>query len=195
MGGGAECTEASEIGSKPRLTYFNDVWMSGDGGVTWTMLVDDCSSNADLTDHFEARASFQLIATPDDELIVMGGTDGVDDFNDVWKSTDDGRTWDCVRGCSPGGMWNPVWGGRHDFWSTVSEGVIFVGGGCTLSFSRMDDVYASVDGGKKWIKVASHVNKGVGMVAVTAVAQDGNVFLFGGAPDNVLMSSVLQVSP
>lgn len=71
----------------------NDVWCSGDFGESWEevlqneFLLDDSS-----TTRFLNRGYLHGFETSDGGILVMGGTDLVDCFNDVWKSVDGGTT-------------------------------------------------------------------------------------------------------
>jgi beta propeller repeat protein/parallel beta-helix repeat protein len=64
----------------------NDVWRSMDKGVTWT--------EVNASAGWSARRAISSVAMPDGSIVLMGGTDGESaDFNDVWRSIDNGTTW------------------------------------------------------------------------------------------------------
>src|SRR5512133_2197600 len=69
----------------------NDVWRSMDNGVTWTLV----TVNAGWT----ARESRSCVVMADGSIIVSGGTlpGGYVQYNDVWRSTDNGVTWTQVN--------------------------------------------------------------------------------------------------
>jgi len=90
--------------------FFDDVWSSPDG-VNWTERTSAAG--------WEGRAGLSA-AVYDDAIWVLGGSVNDDDaiggpggppriyFNDVWKSTDNGETWDLVTASAP---WEPRAGG------------------------------------------------------------------------------------
>jgi hypothetical protein len=129
------------------LAYFNDVWASEDLGRTWTQVGDDDHS-------FESRSECALIES-DSSLLLLGGTNGMEDFNDVWESTDNGNTWICVRPSTGPSLFSNMWCCRHAFFacSDRKAGLVIVGGGTDLTGNSFDDVHASADGGKSWVKV------------------------------------------
>ena len=54
----------------------NDLWRSSDNGETWTLM----TANAGWSD----REGSSSVLMPDTSITLMGGTDGVSSFNDVW---------------------------------------------------------------------------------------------------------------
>jgi hypothetical protein len=68
----------------------SDVWRSTNQGSTW-MLINAYSSWAPRTGH-------SCVLTPDGSLLLSGGSTGLSPNityqNDVWRSTDQGKTWD-----------------------------------------------------------------------------------------------------
>ena len=55
----------------------NDVWRSANNGATWTRV------NASAG--WSARSSHEGVALPDGSILLMGGTDDNNGFNDVWR--------------------------------------------------------------------------------------------------------------
>ena len=75
------------IGGSQGSRTGRDVWISGDKGATWTQ----AAGNAE----FSARVEHSSVAL-DDAVYVIGGartSTSTQLYNDVWKSTDGGRTW------------------------------------------------------------------------------------------------------
>ena len=64
-----------------------DVWTSGDKGVTWTPAT--ATANAE----FPARRNHASAARGGALYVIGGGEGSTQLFNDVWKSTDGGRSW------------------------------------------------------------------------------------------------------
>ena len=64
-----------------------DVWTSGDKGATWTPAT--ATANAE----FPARRNHASAARGGALYVIGGGEGSTQLFNDVWKSTDGGRSW------------------------------------------------------------------------------------------------------
>lgn len=59
--------------------WYNDTWKSSDGGATWTQLIPHHALP------WSARWAFPAVVTPSDNVLLLGGFDGVSTvFNDVW---------------------------------------------------------------------------------------------------------------
>ncbi|GMI02380.1 hypothetical protein TrLO_g14132 [Triparma laevis f. longispina] len=129
-----------------------------------------------------------------DCLVVVGGTDFGECFNDVytfdlgrgekgWKKVRDGRK-------RIGGIMGMVGGeydcfvGRFNFWACeLGDEVLLVGGGEDLDDGVYDDVWRSEDWGRKWEKLGSVRGKKGGkggLVGASACVLGGVVFIFGG---------------
>ena len=68
---------------------FNDLWLSRDLGVTWECILGniDFYCYEGSKGHFPSRAMFGFAYLPcDDVLLVYGGTDRIDNYNDVWSA-------------------------------------------------------------------------------------------------------------
>ena len=105
----------------------NDVWRSTDKGATWT--------EVNASAGWSARKVFSSVTMPDGSIVLMGGTDGDSaDFNDVWRSIDNGTTWIQVN-ASAG------WSGRSGHSSVaMPDGSIVLMGGWD-SFGLRNDVW------------------------------------------------------
>ena len=74
---------------------------------------------------WSARTGHSSVVMPDGSIVLMGGFDGTSEFNDVWRSTDNGATWTQVN-ASAG------WTGRDGHSSVVMpDGSIVLMGGNT----------------------------------------------------------------
>ncbi len=65
----------------------NDTWLSTDGGATWTLQTEHAG--------WPAKLGQSCVAMPDGSIVLTGGIDesGFIGADDVWRSTDRGRTW------------------------------------------------------------------------------------------------------
>ncbi|MCH8486478.1 MAG: T9SS type A sorting domain-containing protein [Candidatus Cyclonatronum sp.] len=99
------------------------------------------------TSPFGARDGHEVVKLSDNTLIMMGGETASGAMNDVWRSEDEGRTWQRVLG-------NAGWDPRRDFAAAVSSGdVLYVfPGNNPGSTSRAQDVWKSENGGESWVK-------------------------------------------
>jgi hypothetical protein len=116
-------------------TYFNDCWMSADSGETWTQQT--------ASGGWIPRFGHTLVKLSDDRLILAGGFPaGGAYLNDVWTSTDQGKTWSQQTGSAE-------WTGRYRHSSVVSlSDTIFVIGGNAYAYSN--EVWKSSDLGVSW---------------------------------------------
>jgi len=137
-----------------------DVWSSADG-VNWRLENADAPfgkrytpNSASLNGRIYVYAGLRWLGTGPNGTCVAGELDcQVEGFNDVWQSSDDGRTWELVQPAAP---WEPralVHG------SVVHDGEIYViGGGLKVvppggqwaeTSAEFTDVWSSRDG-KNW---------------------------------------------
>ncbi len=149
-------------------TYNNDVWLSTDGGATWTLET--------VSPGWSPRAGQSSVVMPDGSIVLIGGWGGQAD-NDVWKSTDDGATWALETV-------NPGWSARAGQSSVVMpDGSIVLMGGWGQSGrygQYNNDVWLSTDGGATW--ALETVNPGWSARAgqSSVVMPDGSIVLMGG---------------
>jgi hypothetical protein len=163
-------------------TNFSDVWRSTNNGATWTRM----TANAG----WSARGSHSSGVMPDGSIVLMGGwstkvimrgpKDSVINYNDVWKSIDNGATWTLVNS-------GAGWSARHDQSTVVMPdgGIILMGG---EDFNgRLNDVWRSADQGATWTRV----NVSAGWIAreghSSVVMPDGSIVLMGGANNLTLL--------
>ncbi|WP_067052512.1 PKD domain-containing protein [Methanofollis ethanolicus] len=96
--------------------YLNDTWRSTDGGTTWT--------EVNASAGWSARKYLAAVALPDGSVLVMGGyDDSCNDRNDVWRSTDEGETWEQLPDAN--------WTERESHAAvTLPDGSVIIMGGC-----------------------------------------------------------------
>ena len=108
-----------------------------------------------VADHFSKRrghSSVVIGSGANAAIYVIGGFDGTNYLNDVWKSSNGGATWTEVA-LTSGTKFS-----ARDGHSSVAigsgphEGIYVIGG--FDGTSRLDDVWKSSDGGETWTEVA-----------------------------------------
>ena len=97
------------MGGRPIL---NDIWRSGDGGVTWSQVPYTGA-------RWSPRQAFQAVVLSDDRIVVTGGwgidsDEGHDYLRDVWSSSDGGSNWSLMTSGAP-------WDGRAGHRSLVTS--------------------------------------------------------------------------
>jgi len=76
------------------VAVHGDVWRSDDGGESWTLVTDD----ADWVGRY-GHSCVVLADEGNESIVLMGGRDvNWSHRNDVWRSTDDGESWEQVAG-------------------------------------------------------------------------------------------------
>ena len=119
----------------------NDVWRSTDNGATWKLM--------NASPGWTARYEHTSVVMPDSSIVLMGGWDGPDSGiykNDVWRSTDNGATWNLMTA-------NAAWSARRSHRSVaMPDGSIVLMGGSDGT-SLKNDVWRSTDNGTTWTQV------------------------------------------
>ena len=144
-----------------------DVWRSTDNGATWT----EQTASAGWT----ARYEFSSVAMPDGSIVMMGGSDGVGtNYNDVWRSTDNGATWTEMN-ASAG--WTP----REEHTSVaMPDGSIVLMGGLEAGNNFMNDVWRSTDEGTTWTEMNASAGWSPRYGHTSVAMPDGSIVLMGG---------------
>ena len=130
------------MGGRDSTTNRNEVWESSfdtSGTFVWTRV------STVAADKFPGRYRHSS-AVLGGALYVIGGTYGTNVRNDVWKSTDKGRSWSKV------GVDNAQALGRTLHTSVVLDNAIYVIGG-SKSNTLQNDVWKSTDKGVTWVNV------------------------------------------
>jgi hypothetical protein len=133
--------------------------------------------NSSGTD-WPARYGQSSVVMPDGSIVLMGGYDGDNVYNDVWQSWDDGATWTQVDTSSNNPMWTPRYGQSSVM---MPDGSIVLMGG--YDGSPENDVWQSWDDGATWTQVDTSSNNPMwtpryGQSSV--VMPDGSIVLMGG---------------
>lgn len=131
-------------------TFFNDVWRTANGR-DWTRMTAaagwDGRAGLSAVSHRGALYVFGGSRNDDSSIVGPGGPARVY-YNDVWRSTDDGRTWTRLTEHAP-------WAPRAGAAAVVKDGYIWLLGGedgfvCNPSTPRcppyFNDVWRSRDG-------------------------------------------------
>ncbi|MFA7198448.1 MAG: kelch repeat-containing protein, partial [Methanoculleus sp.] len=155
------------------VEYRNDVWRSGDNGATWTNITPSDGNP------WTARAWHTSVAMPDGSILLMGGDDGSNRMNDVWRSDDSGVTWTQLPDAG--------WAGRAYHTSVVMpDGSILLMGG--YNTGAMNDVWRSDDNGITWMQLPDA--RWSARQNPTAVAlPDGSAIVMGGWLGSVYYSN------
>jgi hypothetical protein len=118
--GGGHCIGPFITSFCQAFEWFADVWVSDDGGTTWTETVANVSSP------FSARGGHAATAMNNDtSVFVMGGMNSIGQMNDAWRSDDGGMSWVEVRPNSTANGANSTSGdasrAEEAYWSCVSK--------------------------------------------------------------------------
>ena len=159
------------IGGFDGTNRLNDVWKSTDGGATWSEVTTGTTAANTLFSGRNDHSSVVVDSGPNAGIYVIGGTNGTNLFNEVWKSTDDGATWSQVA--------TGIRFSARTVHSSVSVGSdIYVIGGFTGS--RSDEVWKSTDGGQNWSQVATG-KKFSARANHNSVAVGTDIYVIGGS--------------
>jgi hypothetical protein len=155
------------LGGHDGRSRLSDCWMSRDKGKTF-----ECMSESAL---WGGRVEYSAALIGFNTIILVGGRDdnALDVRSDIWRSTDSGKTWECIHPNSP-------FGARYGSSLLVSdENLFLIGGsnGCTT----FDDVWCSSDGGESWERIAHHTPwRGRKSAALVHDPHSGEILLIGG---------------
>ena len=98
-----------------------------------------------VTDHFSPRR-YHTSAVLNGDLYVIVGSDGTNDFDDVWTSADRGVTW---RQAAT----TPRYPARTAHSSAVLGGTLYVIAGSVSGIGADDDIWRSTNLGSTWVNV------------------------------------------
>ncbi|MFA5414208.1 MAG: PKD domain-containing protein [Methanoregula sp.] len=145
--------------------YKNDVWRSTDNGITWDLVT--------LHAGWSGREWATTVVMADDSIVLMGGESSFPNYeNDVWRSTDRGKTWIQIN-ASAG------WTARKLHSSVVMpDGSIVLIGGLD-SYSYKNDVWRSTNNGSIWTQVNKNANWPTGG-SHSVVVPDGSILQITG---------------
>jgi photosystem II stability/assembly factor-like uncharacterized protein len=128
-----------------------------------------------VTDHagWSARGYFSSVAMPDGSIVLMGGEGNNGNYNDVWRSTDDGATWMEMTA-------NAEWTARASQSSVaLPDGSIVLIGGGDSSGDR-NDVWRSTDDGATWTQMTANAGWIPRSDLSSVVMPDGSIIVSGG---------------
>jgi PKD repeat protein len=171
-------------GQSSTSNFFNDVWRSTDEGYTW--------NEVNASAGWPARAGFNIVVMPDNSIVLMGGDQtgySGEPLNDVWRSTDEGYTWNEVN-ASAG--WSARYGQRS---AVMPDGSIILMGGKDTGGNPLNDVWRSTDEGYTWNEV--NANPGwSGRFGISSVTMpDSSIVLMGGRNNNNPFNDVWRLMP
>ena len=149
----------------------NDVWRSTDDGATWSRMTADAG--------WSPRSYQSAVALPDGSVEVMGGYEsGIDRgavyHNDVWRSTDNGATWNEI---TPSAGWTARWGQTV---VALPDDSVMLMGGYDTSGSKKNDTWRSTDNGASWTLVNESSGWSPRVFYSSVVMPDGSIVLMGG---------------
>ena len=166
----------------------NDVWRSSDFGVSWQQVTD----KAPWAARFETLtfATRMPVAPRQDILYVIGGatpsfySSNLQDvyYNDVWASSDYGKTWALITANAP---WTGRWG--HSGVVTRHGAIVFYGGAVRddlydepYNFAFYGDIWASFDGGYTWSECTGRTVPYNRTESAVALDSDGHLLMAAG---------------
>jgi len=154
--------------------YWQDVWRSTDQGATWTQQT--------AAAEWAARNNHTSVALSDDSIVLMGGFSGLSsgDWNDVWRSTDQGATWTQQTAAAP-------WAGRSGHTSVVlTDGSIVLMGGKVWGGVYWQDVWRSTDQGATWTQLTAAAPWTARSEHASVALPDDSIVLMGGTDGTYL---------
>jgi parallel beta-helix repeat protein len=147
-------------------------WYFGDENYTapWTLVTAGAA--------WSPRNYFSSVTMPDGSIVLMGGHSGSGNYNDTWRSIDEGATWTLVNASSG-------WAKRNHQRSLVMpDGSIVLMGGHSGS-GNYNDTWRSIDEGATWTLVNASSGWAARHGTSTVVMPDGSIVLFAGYDDTV----------
>jgi len=144
-----------------------DVWKSTDKGVNWTLQT--------ASTDWGYRAYMGCVVTSTDAIIITSGIgDGMDRYNDVWTSTNQGVSW--TRTVEHGG-----WATRSQHCMVIlpDGSLVIMGGDCT-TIGLLNDVWRSINGGLTWTQMTEHAGWWDRRLFAAVALSNGNIIIMGG---------------
>ncbi|MGC9308945.1 MAG: Kelch repeat-containing protein, partial [Thermoplasmatota archaeon] len=133
---------------------------------------------------WKPRSSHASVVLPDDSIVLMGGYDGIDRMNDVWRSTDGGDTWTQMTDAAE-------WAARSGHTSVVlSDGSVVLMGGYDGS-NPLNDVWRSTDKGATWTQITASASWSARSSHTSvALSDDSIVLMLGSSETSSFMNDV-----
>ena len=172
MPDGSIILTGGDAGNSSVDIYYNDTWLSIDGGGNWTCM----NASSGWTERF----GHTTVAMPDGSIILMGGVTNNPTrmTNDTWRSTDGGAHWTCMNASSG-------WTARYYHTSVaMPDGSIVLMGGNDDSQSGTNtprnDTWRSTDNGSTWTRLSESVGWSARSSHTSVAMPDGSIILMGG---------------
>jgi PKD repeat protein len=166
-------------GGQNNEQLLNDVWRSDDYGLTWKQQTAKAE--------WSPREGQSAVAMPNGSIVLMGGGDySSNPFNDVWISTDKGKTW---KQQTAKAEWSPR--ERQSAVAMPDGSIVLMGGGDYVTL--FNDIWRSRDNGISWTQLNANADwtKRQGQSAVAT--PDGSIVLMGGYGSESTVASLNDV--
>ena len=146
---------------------YSDTWRSPDG-INW-----ECMSRKAGW----GKRCYTEVDFIDGDIILTGGQSLTTFYNDVWRSSDQGRTW--VQVCA-----EAPWAPRAGHHTTVIDGTIYLFAGGMKSWKRIfyNELWVSHDKGESW-ELRAELPEDMGRAGMQVVVIDGTIYFMGGDHD------------
>ena len=154
-----------------RVHLVADVWKSSDGGATWSRV---CASPA-----WTRRHGHAAVALPNGHVLLTGGYNCFappKTFEDVWRSTDGGATWERILEKAPFGKrcGHTMTGGLRDGKVVLVGGMGRAGQGDTLG------QWFTEDEGKTWEQAMGYISSLHSEAQASCALRNGEMLVTGG---------------
>lgn len=165
------------FGGHDGSSYLNDAWSIQDPAqaLVYSKWIEVCHEAP-----WAPRYGHAAVIDSRDAIFLLGGFASVkalgivDTFNDVWRSDDDGRTWQSVSA-------HASWSGRYQHTAAINgDDHIFVLGGIDGELARCNDAWRSRDGGAVWEKVTPAAPWPARYEHAVVVDEEGTIYILGG---------------
>jgi photosystem II stability/assembly factor-like uncharacterized protein len=157
----------------------NDVWRSTDNGKTWNQMTPDAG--------WSPRYDYSSVVMPDGSIVLMGGLGGsisVGSMDDVWRSTDNGKTW---KQMTPDAGWSPRY--SHSSVAMPDGSIVLTGGIENVGKGPFkNDVWRSTDYGKTWNQMTPRAGWSIRCGHASIAMPNGSIVLMGGNVDGSISS-------
>ena len=166
-------------GGNDGIDLLNDVWKSSDSGKTWN---EKQTGTVTASTLFSGRDRHSTVTVGSD-IYVIGGSDGTTLLNDVWKSSDSGKTWNEEQKGTVGA--STLFSARNNHDSTaITSGThagIYVIGGTNAAGNYLDEIWKSADGGQTWSQVSVTGTQFSARAGHRVTAVGSDIYVIGGS--------------
>jgi N-acetylneuraminic acid mutarotase len=146
---------------------YADTWRSADG-VNWELMSDNTGWG---------KRCYPEVEIVQGQLVLTAGQGLSTFYNDVWRSADQGRSWEQVCADAP-------WGVRAGHHTYTIDDVIYLFGGARESWNRVfyPELWVSKDLGETW-ELRAELPEDMGRAGMQVVQIDGTIYFMGGDHD------------